>query len=99
MNKKKHSINFSTQDSDFTVGVDMGLDVMNLMMKYMQMKTIENEPVVSIGVLTAIFGCLYDMTDDADIPKSVTQEPVDKLIEIAQMLAKESQTVGSVTVN
>lgn len=99
MNKKKHSINFSTQDSDFTVGVDMGLDVMNLMMKYMQMKTIENEPVVSIGVLTAIFGCLYDMTDDADIPKSMTQEPVDKLIEIAQMLAKESQTVGSVTIN
>jgi len=99
VSKKKHSIKFSTEDSDFTVGVDMGLDVMNQMMKYMHLKTIENEPVVTIGVLTAIFGCLYDMTDDADIPKSVTQEPVDKLIEIAQLLAKESATVEGVTIN
>ena len=55
MSKKNYSIHFSTEDSDFTVGVDMGLDVMNLMMKYMSMNTVENEPVVSIGVLTAIY--------------------------------------------
>ena len=98
--KKDNGFQFSTEEgSDFSIGVDMGLDVMNLIMKHIQARSIENEPVVSIGVLVAIFGCLYDMIEDQDLSEDENFEPVDKLIEIAQTIAKSSNTVEGVTIN
>ena len=84
---EEYELSFSTEDSDFKQGVEMGLNSMELISKLIETRSVKEEPIVLIGILTSLFNVMYQIStkksvdDVIDICKNIAKDEADQMVE------------------
>ncbi len=77
----KEKVTVTTEHKDFTEGYSMGINTLEKLTEKVDEDEVEYEPLLLLGILTVLIECAY---------RSMPDDQVDELVEIAQDLAESA---------
>lgn len=77
----KDKVTVTTEHKDFTEGYSMGINTLEKLTEKVDEDEVEYEPLLLLGILTVLIECAY---------RSMPDDQVDELVEIAQDLAESA---------
>ena len=77
----KDKVTVTTEHKDFTEGYSMGINTLEKLTEKVDESEVEYEPLLLLGILTVLIECAY---------RSMPDDQVDELVEIAQDLAESA---------
>ena len=77
----KDKVTVTTEHKDFTEGYSMGINTLEKLTEKVDEDEVEYEPLLLLGILTVLIECAY---------RSMPNDQVDELVEIAQDLAESA---------